>query len=301
MTSINHGDGGAVTFLEERYTLGALLGEGAVGCVYAAFDTVLGIDVAVKIMHARHVSSRAMCERFANEASLSARMLSPHVVRVLGLAITYSGAPCIVYELLEGETLASFLKRRGKLSLDETNEIVKQTARALARVHALGIVHRDVKPDNIFITTQANGHALIKLLDFGVAGTMKPGKTNNELVGTPEYMAPEVLFGTETLDARVDVYALGVLAFECLTGECPFTGERMTDIFTAVQAGSRATVAELRTDLAINIDEWIDSALQPDPYWRFGSVKELATAFQAALSAPTTSHNIARVAIRRAA
>src|SRR4051794_28285528 len=109
MTSMTHGDGGAVCFLDERYTLGAVIGEGAVGRVYAAFDIVLGIDVAVKVMHQEHVQSRTMVERFAQEASISSRMLSPHIVKVLGLAVTRSGAPCIVYELLEGESLASFI------------------------------------------------------------------------------------------------------------------------------------------------------------------------------------------------
>jgi eukaryotic-like serine/threonine-protein kinase len=298
MTSMTHSDGGTVGFLDERYTLGAVLGQGAVGCVYAAFDTVLGIDVAVKVMHDVHVTSHTMVERFANEASISARMLSPHIVKVLGLAVTRSGAPCIVYERLEGETLASFIARRGTLSLAETNEIVKQTARALARVHALGIVHRDVKPDNIFITTQPDGHALIKLLDFGVAGTMKAGSTNHEVVGTPEYMAPEIVFGSEALDARVDVYALGVVAFECLTGACPFTGSRITDIFAAVQRGTRCSLLDLRPELTAEIDEWVDSALQPDPYWRFSSVKELATGLEAATAATPQR---ARLSVRRAA
>jgi eukaryotic-like serine/threonine-protein kinase len=298
MTSMTHGDGGAVGFLDERYSLGVVIGEGAVGRVYAAFDTVLGINVAVKVMHQEHVSCRAMLERFAQEASISSRMLSPHVVKVLGLAVTRSGAPCIIYELLEGESLASFIARRGTLTLAETNEIVKQTARALARVHALGIVHRDVKPDNIFITTQPDGHALIKLLDFGVAETMKSNKSR-QLVGTPEYMAPEILFGNDALDARVDLYALGVVAFECLTGSCPFTGKRISDIFGAVQRGTRTSLAQVRPDLTAEIDEWIDTALQADPYWRFSSAKELSSALETATTA--TAQRAARISLRQAA
>ncbi|HSO35767.1 MAG TPA: serine/threonine-protein kinase [Labilithrix sp.] len=298
MTSISHGDGGAVGFLDERYVLGAILGEGAVGCVYAAFDTVLGIDVAVKVMHEIHAKSRGMVERFAQEASISARMLSPHIVKVLGLAVTRSGAPCIVYEHLEGETLASYIARNGALPLAETHEIIKQVARALARVHALGIVHRDVKPDNIFITTQPDGHALVKLLDFGVAESVKPSNARRQVVGTPEYMAPEILFGSAAIDARVDVYALGVVAFECLTGAAPFKGERMMDVFAAVQRGQRASLSQLRTDISLEMDEWMDCALQPDPFWRFESVKELASSLEKA-----TAANITRIAssVRKAA
>ena len=296
---MTHGDGGTVGFLEERYALGAVLGEGKIARVYAARDTVLGIDVAVKVMRDEQAASRIMVERFAREASISARMLSPYVVKVLGLAVTRSGAPCIVYELLEGETLAQFIARRGPISLEETTEIVKQTARALARVHALGVVHRDVKPDNIFVTTQPDGHALVKLLDFGIAEEMKSGNAAHDLAGTPEYMAPEVLFGSAALDARVDLYALGVVAFECLTGRCPFTGERISDIFNAIHQGTRMSVSQLRSDIPTEVDEWIDCALQPEPYWRFSSAKELSTALETA--ATGGARRVARVTLRRAA
>ncbi len=298
MTSISHCDGGAVVFLDERYVLGALLGEGAVGCVYAAFDTVLGIEVAVKIMHEIHATSRAMLDRFSQEASISARMLSPHIVKVLGLAVTRSGAPAIVYEQLEGETLASYIARNGALPLAETQEIIRQVARALGRVHALGFVHRDVKPDNIFITTQPDGHALVKLLDFGVAEAVKPDGTRRQVVGTPEYMAPEILFGSAPLDARVDIYALGVVAFECLTGGTPFKGDRMMDVFQALQHGQRASLSQLRSDISLEMDEWMDCALQPDPYWRFESVKEMSTSLA---TAATASEARAAISIRTAA
>lgn len=288
-------------FLEDRYELGAPIGDGAVGSVYMAFDTVLGIDVAVKIMHEEHILCRSMLERFSLEANVAARMMSPHIVKVLGLAITRAGAPCIVYEYLEGETLASFLARRGPLSLAETNEIVKQVARALVRVHSLGIVHRDVKPENILITTQPDGHALIKLIDFGVAEKMIPDSPREELVGTAEYMAPEIIAGSVDIDARVDLYALGVVAFECLTGTCPFVGSRISNVFAAILRGSRASLAQLRPDLGPEVEQWIDSALQPDPYWRFGSAKELARSLEAATNSPRKTRVAAASGFRKAA
>ena len=298
MTSLMPSDSNVV-FLDDRYELGDLIGEGAVGCVFAAHDKVLGIDVAIKIMHDQHASSPVMLERFASEAALSARMLSPHVVKVLGLAIAANGSPCIVYEKLEGESLASYLDRMGPLSVEETNEIIKQVGRALARVHALGIVHRDVKPDNIFITTQPDGHALIKLLDFGVAEPLKRKDEPRDIVGTPEYMAPEILFGSEAIDARVDLYSLGVVAFECLVGKCPFAGTRISEIFAAVQKGGRKTVGELRTDVSPEMDEFIDCALQPDPYWRYPSAKAMVKALEEATSA-SKRHSM-RVAAKKAA
>jgi len=147
-------------------------------------------------------------------------------------------------------------------------------------------VHRDVKPDNIFLVTQPDGRPLVKLIDFGVAEVMNPEReVVSQLTGTPEYMAPETLFGGDAVDVKVDVYALGVVAFECLTGRCPFTGVTVADVFAALQCGTRRTLAQLRPDLSMAIDAWIDSALQPDPYWRFASVRELSMSLETAMTA----------------
>ena len=146
-----------VTVLDDRYALGDLLGEGAMGQVYAARDIVLGIDVAVKAMRTALTSSRRQLASFTAEAAVTARMLSPHIVKVLGLAVARDGTPCIVYERLEGETLGQRIAREGGVSVAETVEIIKQTSRALARAHQIGVVHRDVKPDNIFLTRDSRG------------------------------------------------------------------------------------------------------------------------------------------------
>jgi serine/threonine-protein kinase len=280
MTTTSTGTGeaefGTVTILEERFELGALLGAGSMGRVYAARDLTLGIDVAVKMMHPELVRSRRQLAQFTAEATISARMLSPNVVKVLGLAVTREGVPCIVYELLEGETVGQRLARDGGMSLADTVEIVKQTSRALARAHMLGVVHRDVKPDNIFLTTDARGRMLVKLLDFGIAAMADTQGTyaNAQLAGTPEYMAPELLCGTHELDARVDLYALGVVVFECLTGGCPFAGD-VEAVIEQLRAGARPVFTEHRPDLAGEMDAWMDRALHADPYWRFASAKEL--------------------------
>ena len=289
-----------VTVLEDRYALGALLGAGSMGEVYKAFDTVLGIDVAVKLMHPEHVSSHTRVARFTHEASVGARMLSPHIAKVLGLAVTASGIPCIVYELLEGETLSARIAAAGgTLSIEETSEIVKQTARALARIHALGVVHRDVKPDNIFLTRDLGGRLLVKLLDLGIAEKMTVGATA-QLVGTPEYMAPEVVFGSAPLDVRADIYSLGVVAFECLTGSTPFSGS-VDEIFKALRIGDRPSLLEFVPEMSREIDAWVDCALHADPYWRFSSVKEMMTGLEGALAAAKRTTSGERVSIRQAA
>jgi serine/threonine-protein kinase len=265
--------------LETRYCVGELIGQGAVGFVYAARDVVLGIDVAVKIMRHEHANTPSVVERFKREADIAARMLSPHVVKVLGVAKTRTGAPCIVYEFLKGETLAARIAREKTLTLADTADIVRQTSRALARAHALGVIHQDVKPDNIFLVEQEDGRPLVKLLDFGVAEMMSPGReVKQTLAGTPEYMAPEVLFGVQPADVRADLYALGVVAFECLTGACPFPGENVQEVLVRVGGGHRPALLDLRPDLHLEIDEWMERALAPDPFWRFSSAKELGDA-----------------------
>ena len=291
----NEAQSATVDLLEARYELGALLGAGAMGEVFAARDTVLGIEVAVKMMYAKDVSSADRVARFTYEASVGSRMMSPHITKVLGLAITAAGIPCIVYELLEGETLAARIDRAGPLSVEETAEIVKQTARGLARVHGLGVVHRDVKPENIFLTRDLEGRLLVKLLDFGIAERIEPG-VSVQLVGTPAYMPPEVVFGDPPLDPRADLYALGVVAFECLTGGTPFQGS-VHEIFAALRTGQRPSLRTVLPTASRELDAWIDRAIHSDPFWRFASTKEMLAALDAAL----TPKRAAKISQRQAA
>jgi serine/threonine-protein kinase len=283
-TTTNENACTTVGLLEDRYVLGELLGAGAMGSVYSAHDSVLGIEVAVKMLHAELVSSRRHVDRFASEARIAARMLSRNAVKVLGLAVASDGSPCIVYERLDGETLGERIVREGGISLADTLEIVKQTSAALARAHTIGIIHRDVKPDNIFLTRDSEGRMLVKLLDFGIAEVESDNGTYThcEMAGTPEYMAPEILLRTHDVDRGADLYALGVVVFECLTGTCPFPGP-VENVVAALREGTRAPFTEHRPDLHGAVDAWMDRALHQDPFWRFGSVKELRDSLEAAL------------------
>jgi serine/threonine-protein kinase len=163
--------------------------------------------------------------------------------------------------------------------------IVLQTARALSRAHALGVVHRDVKPDNLFLVKDDNARATLKVLDFGVAEKLsRPGAAGSGgLVGTTAYLAPEVLFGPSLPDARADLYALGVVAYECLTGACPYPPDCYDDLFGHMSTSTRRTVRDERPELPEEIDEWMDRALHPDPYWRFASARELAQGMERVL------------------
>ena len=304
-TNTNESACTTVGLLEDRYVLGDLIGAGSMGQVYAAHDTLLGIEVAVKMLHPELVSSRRHVNRFASEARIAARMLSRHVVKVLALAVTFDGSPCIVYERLEGETLGERITREGGIPLADTLEIVKQTAHALARAHTIGVIHRDVKPDNIFLTQDADGRMLVKLLDFGIAEVESAEGTYShcQMAGTPEYMAPEVLLGTHEVDRGADLYALGVMVFECLTGQCPFPGP-VENVVGALRAGTRAPFTEHRPDLHGAVDAWMDRALHQDPFWRFSTVKELREAFEAAMpkaTAASAKPSVAPITLRAAA
>ena len=275
------------TVLENRYALVRRIGEGSAGIVFLAHDLLLDIPVAVKMLRSEYGRAPEVVRLFEQEASLSARMLSPHVVKVLARATSQYGAPCIVYEYLEGESVRTRMDRSPRLGLDEVGAIVVETARALSRAHALGIVHRDVKPENLFLVTQPDSRSLLKVLDFGVAEQLaRPGGAASAgLLGTIGYLAPEVLFGPSLPDARTDLYALGVVVFECLTGARPYPPDCYDDLYDAMTSGKRLTVRHTRPELPEEIDEWMDRALHPDPFWRFASAREMTRDLERVLRA----------------
>lgn len=284
--------------LETKYELGRLLGEGAMARVFAARDRETGLEVAVKVMREEHVGSPAMIACFTREAVLATRMMSPYAVKPLTLAVMKQRVPCIVYEHLEGETLADRLESGAPMSLDEVVQVVEQTARALGRAHALGIVHLDVKPENVFLVREPRGRFSVKLLDFGIAQRVDETGTAEVVGGTPEYIAPEVLFaGEPRASTRADLYALAVLAFECLTGRVPFVGDCVEAMRAQHLEPKRPSLSAFRPDLAGPIDDWMDRALHPDPFWRFPT----ADAMKRSLAVAIRGTEIALEQTKRAA
>lgn len=268
-----------------RYSLVAPIGDGAMGSVWRAYDSGLEIEVALKLLRNTGADRATMLSRFAREAELSARMLSPNVVRVLDRGVDDAGAPYIAYELLEGDELGERLTREGRVSLAICAAVVVQSCRALARAHAVGVVHQDIKPENIFVCQEDDGRPLVKLIDFGIAQLARPANATGpreSVGGTLEYMAPEVLRGGKTADARSDLYGLGVVAYECFTGRVPFPGETLSDVIAAHAKGPPPAASSLRAvkdGLGAALDGWFDKALQHDPAQRFQSAKEMAEAF----------------------
>ncbi|MBI4700981.1 MAG: serine/threonine protein kinase [Deltaproteobacteria bacterium] len=268
----------------DRVRLVRHLGEGAMGTVWVADHLTLHTQVAVKFISGRLGPNMAEAiERFRREASTAARIKSAHVVQTFDQGVTEGGVPFIVMELLVGESLGERLTRAGPLTLRETAVMLVHVAKALGAAHRLGIVHRDVKPDNIFLTNTDEG-LFAKLFDFGLARPAElpevGGLTHaGNLVGTPEYLNPEQLAGTADPDWRADLWALAVVAYVALTGRLPFRAETLGLLLVRLLDGTFKPPSRRRADLPAEVDAWFVRALARDPSQRFGSARELALAF----------------------
>jgi serine/threonine-protein kinase len=259
------------------------------GEVWLAESTTLRRRVVVKLVQEAIDKDETVVARFSREAELASRVDSPNVVRMFEHGL-YDGRPYIVMEHLEGEDLRRRLQRLGSLHLSFVDTIVRQLAHALTAVHAQGIVHRDIKPGNIYLCGAGGfpGDEVVKLLDFGIAKhtSQSLGDASTKtgtVLGTPFYMSPEQLAGRKPLDTRTDLWAVGVVAFEALTGVRPFVADTMGELVLhlhSMVAPPRMTDRDPR--LPASLDAWFARACALKPADRFGSALELAQAFSAA-------------------
>ena len=270
-----------------RYKLEERLGEGGMGAIWRAEHQVLSAPVAVKILARDVADSDETAARFIREAKAAASLRSPHVVQTMDYGVE-DGLPFIVMELMEGETLRQRLKTRKILEPVETARIVTHVARAMTRAHEAGIVHRDLKPENIFLVRNEDAE-IAKVLDFGVAkveaATLGPDGTKTRtgsLLGTPYYMSPEQAQGNKEVDHRSDLWSLGVIAFECLTGKRPFTSDALGDLVLAICIRPIPVPSEHAT-VPAGFDDWFAKATARDPEARFQSAREMADAFRECL------------------
>jgi eukaryotic-like serine/threonine-protein kinase len=271
------------------------LGQGAMGSVWVAEHLTLKTQVAVKFILSDGADHPQIAERFSREATTAAQMKHPHAVQILDHGTSDQGAPYIAMELLEGEDLRKRLKRQKQLSSEETSLILAQTCRALGKAHALGLVHRDIKPDNIFLT-EVDGEPFVKVLDFGIAREIGGGQSataSGALVGTPFYMSPEQAMSARDVDARADLWSAAVVAYECITGSVPFDAETMPGVFVAIAKGVFSPPSQVVGDVPAELDAWFQRALSLDPAARFASARELAESFALAiLSNASTVHSL---------
>jgi eukaryotic-like serine/threonine-protein kinase len=268
-----------------RYRLVRELGVGGMGKVWLAHDRLLDSPCALKLIDDDKAKSEEVRVRFAREAKVAAQLRGAHVVDVFEHG-EWEGTPFIAMEFLDGEDLATRLERLGRLPPADTYRIVAHIARALARAHAYGIVHRDLKPENVFLVPGDDGE-VAKVLDFGIAKhdqyslTDKATKTGS-LLGTPYYMSPEQARG-KGIDHRSDLWSLGVIAFQCLTGAPPFESEALGELMGLILYEELPKPTVRQPSLPPAVDEWWAKAAARDRDQRFSSAKELADALGVAL------------------
>lgn len=265
----------------------ARIASGGMGEVFEVEHELLGRRFAAKVLHARLAGDAGFVERMRLESQATARLRHPHIVEVVDFCLSSTGRPCLIMEKLRGRTLARELGARGQLPLAECFSLLDQLLSALAAAHRMGVVHRDLKPDNLFLHEGADGKRRLKVLDFGFARVLPTAPTwaplpssiptgTGRVVGSPGYVSPEALTG-QAVDHRADLYAAGILLFLVLTGHGPF------DHLTIEQTLSHAAAppSRFRDDPVLReLDEVVLRALKKRPEDRFQTAAE----FSAALS-----------------
>jgi serine/threonine-protein kinase len=271
-----------------RYAVSRIIGRGGMGVVLEGRHLELGERVAIKFLNREHM---AHSDRFFREAKAAARIKSEHVVRVYDVGRLESGEPYIVMEYLEGDDLSARLDRLGQINAQPLADILLDVCEALAEAHAAGIVHRDLKPANIFLSHGADGEDLVKLLDFGVAKVPDADAITRtaSVLGSPLYMSPEQLMASRDVDARSDIWSLGIVMYEALTGSVPFKGDSLVHLALLIREKPTPRVRELRPELSEELDAVVGRCLAKDRGDRFADVAAFAEAI-----APFASANAAQ-------
>lgn len=266
----------ADTIVRGKYRITRLIGDGGMGAVYEAEHLILKVPVALKFLHTELAQRPGLSERFLREARVSASVQNPHVTRVTDVDTTDAGTPFLVMELLRGRSLQDLLDRERQLPEAVAIDYALQILSGLEAAHALNVVHRDLKPDNVFIT-QTQGGPVLKLIDFGIAKLRSSEEFRQTLtqagsmMGTPEYMAPEQLYAAETVDARADLFSLGVMLYEMLCGERPVLGDDATAIVAAYVEGNAVPLRQKLPGASQALEDVLSRAIEHERERRFES------------------------------
>jgi len=291
------------TTLSGRYLVTRKVGQGGMGAVYEATHTLIGKRVAVKVLLEKYAQREAIVARLKQEAQLASSVGNEHIIDITDFGSTEDGRTFVVMEFLEGESLAECLARETKLPEQRLLRIVSQAASALAAAHAKGIVHRDVKPENLFLLKRKE-QDFVKVVDFGISKSLRASSEEDEqprltqtgmVLGTPLYMSPEQARGDDELDQRVDIYALGVILYEASTGRVPFIGNNYLSVISQVLNETPKPPRELRPELSEEFESIVLRAMAKNPNERYASAQELLADITLLLDDPTHSTERAKI------
>ena len=244
--------------LDGRYRVERLLGEGGMGAVYEGRHVLVGKRVAIKMLHAEYATSEEVLKRFYREAQAAAAIGHKNIIDIFDVGVTTANEPYIAMEYLQGEDLESLLDREGKVSVEAALGILEPALLALEAAHAKGIVHRDLKPANIFLLRDDGGSPVVKLIDFGISKVTGTGSTKltqtGSLLGTPAYMSPEQARGDADVDHRTDIYSMGVILYQMLTGELPFQGAHYNELLINVLTAAPRPPRKLEPSIPAEVE-----------------------------------------------
>jgi eukaryotic-like serine/threonine-protein kinase len=285
--------------LAGKYEVEGVLGAGGMGVVLAARHIGLGQRVAVKFL-LPEVAKRQpeAVERFLREARAATQLKSEHVARVMDVATAEGGAAYLVMEYLEGHDLGRVLRDEGRLPVSSVVDYVLQAAEALAEAHGRGIVHRDLKPANLFLTRGVDGSPLVKVLDFGISKATTGGERGitrtDAVMGSPGYMSPEQIRSAKHVDQRADVWGLGIVLYELVSGYPPFDGDNIATLSAQIVIETPKPIETLRPDVPKALADAIVRCLEKEPAKRFSNMAELAVALQP-FASPAAAHIADRI------
>jgi serine/threonine-protein kinase len=274
--------------LAGKYQVERVLGHGGMGVVVAAHHVQLDTKVAIKFLLPDMLKNEEAVARFTREARAAVKITGEHVARVLDVGVLDTGAPYMVMEFLEGGDLAAWLRQRGPLPIEQAVEFVLQACVAVAEAHSLGVIHRDLKPANLFCIRRSDGQLLVKVLDFGISKVVDAGRgseprgvsvtATSAVLGSPLYMSPEQMLSAKAADAQSDIWALGVVLYELLSGRVPFEGEAPTEVAVKVALHPPPSLRERRPDVPPGLEGVVLRCLEKDKPRRYRNVAELALA-----------------------
>ncbi len=272
----------------DKYAVKGILGEGGMGVVYDAEHMAMGRVVAIKVLHPENAQKREAVTRLQHEAKVTGNLGHPNICEIYDMGRLEDGSPYVVMERLRGETLAQKIKRDGKVEPAPVVEIAMQVLSALAAAHASGIIHRDLKPENVFLAEKPGGLVVTKLLDFGISKAMmaagdedRLGLTQTGMVmGTPYYMAPEQARGDRALDNRVDIWAVGVMMYEAMTGRRPFLAKNYNALLVKILTVWHRSLAEVDPTIPPALALVVDKALSKMPEDRYRNATEMQDALK---------------------